>query len=95
MKENPLSLQLKLEPEDFLPASKEEKESQIIMRESVSFWKDGVRRLAKKKPLLLRYRKPLLQQSLCRHRKPQPRQSLKSAQISALPLPEPIGWAMI
>lgn len=49
MKENPLSLQLKLEPEDFLPASREEKESQIIMRESVSFWKDGVRRLMKNK----------------------------------------------
>ncbi|MBQ9991036.1 MAG: ABC transporter permease [Lachnospiraceae bacterium] len=49
MKENPLSFQLKLKPEDFLPATKEEKESQVIMRESVSFWKDGVRRLAKNK----------------------------------------------
>ena len=49
MKENPLSFQLKLKPEDFLPATKEEKESQIIMRESVSFWKDGARRLAKNK----------------------------------------------
>lgn len=49
MKENPLSFQLKLKPEDFLPASEEEKQSQVIMRESVSFWKDGMRRLRKNK----------------------------------------------
>lgn len=49
MKENPLSFQLKLRPEDFLPASEEEKQSQVIMRESVSFWKDGMRRLRKNK----------------------------------------------
>ena len=49
MKQNPLSFQLKLNPEDFLPATEEEKQSQIIMRESVSFWKDGMRRLAKNK----------------------------------------------
>ena len=49
MKENPLSFQLKLNPEDFLPATDEEKQSQIIMRESVSFWKDGMRRLRKNK----------------------------------------------
>lgn len=49
MKENPLSFQLKLNPDDFLPASEEEKQSQVIMRESVSFWKDGMRRLAKNK----------------------------------------------
>ncbi len=49
MKENPLSFQLKLKPEDFLPATKEEKESQVIMRESVGFWKDGMRRLMKNK----------------------------------------------
>lgn len=49
MKENPISFQLKLKPEDFLPATEEEKQSQIIMRESVSFWKDGMRRLLKNK----------------------------------------------
>lgn len=49
MKENPLSFQLKLSPEDFLPATEEEKQSQVIMRESVSFWKDGGRRLVKNK----------------------------------------------
>ena len=49
MKENPISFQLKLKPEDFLPATEEEKQSQVIMRESVSFWKDGARRLRKNK----------------------------------------------
>ena len=49
MEKNPLSMQLKLNPEDFLPASNEEKESLVIMRESVSFWKDGLRRLLKNK----------------------------------------------
>lgn len=49
MKENPLSFHLKLNPEDFLPATEEEKQSQVIMRESVSFWKDGMRRLLKNK----------------------------------------------
>lgn len=49
MKENPLSFQLKLKPEDFLPATDEEKQSQVIMRESVSFWKDGFRRLKRNK----------------------------------------------
>lgn len=49
MKENPISFQSKLKPEDFLPASNEEKESLVIMRESVSFWKDGLRRLTKNK----------------------------------------------
>ena len=47
MKENPLSFHLNLNPEDFLPATEEEKQSQVIMRESVSFWKDGMRRLLK------------------------------------------------
>ena len=36
-----------LKTDDFLPASDEEKQSLIIMRESVSFWKDGFRRLRK------------------------------------------------
>ncbi len=49
MKQNPVSFQLKLNPEDFLPATEEEKQSQVIMRESISFWKDGVRRLLKNK----------------------------------------------
>ena len=49
MKQNPVSFQLKLNPEDFLPATEEEKQSQIIMRESVSFWKDGMRRLVRNK----------------------------------------------
>ena len=49
MKENPISFQLKLKPEDFLPATEEEKQSQVVMRESVSFWKDGARRLRKNK----------------------------------------------
>lgn len=47
--ENFGSLHLKLDPEDFAPASDEEKQSQVIMRESVSFWKDGMRRLRKNK----------------------------------------------
>ena len=47
MKKNPLSFQLNAD--DFLPASEEEKESLVIMRESVSFWKDSIRRLLKNK----------------------------------------------
>lgn len=47
LKKNPLSLQLKVE--DFLPATNDEKESLVIMRESVNFWKDGLRRLRKNK----------------------------------------------
>lgn len=35
MKQNPVSFQLKLNPEDFLPATEEEKQSQVIMRESI------------------------------------------------------------
>ncbi|MDY3919193.1 MAG: ABC transporter permease [Candidatus Limivivens sp.] len=46
---NPLSLQPRINPDDFLPASQEEKESLVVMRESVSFWKDGLRRLKKNK----------------------------------------------
>ncbi len=51
MKENPnpLSFQARINPDDFLPASNEEKQSLVIMRESVSFWKDGVRRFRKNK----------------------------------------------
>lgn len=47
MKKNPLSMQLDLD--DFLPASDEEKENLVVMRDSVSFWKDGLRRLRKNK----------------------------------------------
>lgn len=51
MKENPnpLSFQARISPEDFLPASNEEKQGLVVMRESVSFWKDGLRRLLKNK----------------------------------------------
>jgi oligopeptide transport system permease protein len=49
MKENPISFQMKLNPDDFLPATDAEKESLVVMRESVSFWKDGFRRLRKNK----------------------------------------------
>lgn len=44
---NPVSLHLKAE--DFELASSEEKESLNIMRESVNFWADGLRRLRKNK----------------------------------------------
>lgn len=40
---------LQLKAEDFLPASAEEKESLVIMRKSVNFWADGMRRLRKNK----------------------------------------------
>ena len=46
-KKNPVSLHLKAE--DFELASSDEKESLIIMRESVNFWKDGMRRLRRNK----------------------------------------------
>lgn len=49
MEKNPLSFQLNLNPDDFLPATDEEKESLVVMRDSVSFWKDGLRRLRKNK----------------------------------------------
>lgn len=48
-KKNPLSFHVNLNPEDFLPASDDEKQSLVIMRDSVSFWKDGLRRLVKNK----------------------------------------------
>lgn len=46
---NPLSFQVRIDPDDFLPASNEEKQNLVMMRESVSFWKDGLRRLRKNK----------------------------------------------
>ena len=45
MKKNPFSLQLDVK--DFLPADESEKQSLVCMRESVSFWRDGFRRLKK------------------------------------------------
>ncbi|MFZ7133662.1 MAG: ABC transporter permease [Eubacteriales bacterium] len=47
LKKNPLSFQLNVD--DFLPAEAEEKQEQVIMRESVTYWKDGFQRLLKKK----------------------------------------------
>ncbi len=43
MKKFPISLHI--DPEAFMPATPEEKESLVVMRDSVSFWKDGLRRL--------------------------------------------------
>ena len=43
------SLSFQLDVSDFLPADESEKQSIDIMRESVSFWKDGFRRLARNK----------------------------------------------
>lgn len=40
---------LHLKSEDFAPASTEEKQSLVVMRESVNFWADGMRRLRKNK----------------------------------------------
>ncbi len=47
MEKNKLSFQLKAE--DFLPAGDDEKKSLVVMRESVSFWKDGLRRFKRNK----------------------------------------------
>ncbi len=48
MKEKkPFSLQLDVS--DFLPADSQEKESLVVMRKSVSFWRDGLRRFRKNK----------------------------------------------
>ena len=47
MKKFPISLHI--DPDAFLPASPEEKESLVVMRDSVSFWKDGFRRLFRNK----------------------------------------------
>ena len=53
MSKHIISGHLNLSPDDFLPASKEEKESLIVMRKSVSFWQDGFRRLLKNKVALV------------------------------------------
>lgn len=40
---------LQLKADDFIPATSEEKESLVVMRDSVNFWADGLRRLRKNK----------------------------------------------
>ena len=50
-KRNPLSFQLDVS--DFLPAEESEKQSLVVMRESVNFWKDGFRRLKKNKVAMI------------------------------------------
>lgn len=46
-RKNPLSFQLKVD--DFLPATEAEKQSLVLMRPGVSFWKDALRRLWRNK----------------------------------------------
>lgn len=53
MANNPLSLQLNTD--DFLLATDEEKESLVAMRDSVGFWKDGLRRLRKNKVSMISF----------------------------------------
>jgi len=53
MKNNPITLQRKWNPDDFLPATDAEKENLVAMRESVGFWKDGFRRLKKNKVAMI------------------------------------------
>ena len=47
MDKNKVAFQMNVE--DFLPADESEKQSLVVMRESVGFWKDGMRRLKKNK----------------------------------------------
>lgn len=47
MEKNKLSFQLNVD--DFLPADESEKQSLVVMRESVGFWKDGLKRFKKNK----------------------------------------------
>ena len=49
-KKNPLSMQIDLDkfsPEQFEPATEEEKRQQDVMSESTTFFKDGIRKLFK------------------------------------------------
>lgn len=46
LKKNPLSFHIN--SDDFLPASADEKKELVIMRQSVSYWRDGFKRLSKK-----------------------------------------------
>ena len=57
MADNPLSMQVDLDPNDFLPASEEEKEYMVQMRPSSTFFRDGCRRLYKNKVALSLLRK--------------------------------------
>ena len=43
------SFQLKIDPADYEPASISERESLEVMRESVSFWKEGINRFRRNK----------------------------------------------
>jgi len=45
----PKKLTFHLDVSDFLPADKEEKQSLVVMRESVGYWRDGLRRFRKNK----------------------------------------------
>ena len=49
MEQNPEMEKIQFNPDDFAPATAGEKESLVIMRESVNFWADGFRRLRKNK----------------------------------------------
>lgn len=49
MNEMKNKISFQLDVSDFLPANNEEKQSLVIMRKSVSFWKDGLRRFRKNK----------------------------------------------
>lgn len=49
MLKNASKLSFQPDVSDFLPAGNEEKQSLVVMRESVGFWKDGVRRFKKNK----------------------------------------------
>jgi oligopeptide transport system permease protein len=55
MSQNILSAQPRLNPDDFLPATAEEKQSLEFMRPSVSFWKDGFTRLRKNKVAMVSF----------------------------------------
>jgi len=53
MNKNLQSLENNWNQDDFIPATNEEKESLVIMRESVGFWRDGFRRLRKNKVAMI------------------------------------------
>ena len=47
MNRKPNKLSLQLDVSDFIPAREDEKQSLVIMRDSVGFWRNGISRLAK------------------------------------------------
>ncbi|NLP48766.1 MAG: ABC transporter permease [Clostridiales bacterium] len=49
MNRKPNKLSLQLDVSDFIPAREDEKQSLVIMRDSVGFWRNGFSRLAKNK----------------------------------------------